>query len=142
MHKNLLSYLKMGKEILTFGNIEIKKNKFYHNKSIFFKDEDIEKILVSNKISFGEKNYTYFIGYLCNDDKVKPLNIMLPKASTYVKRYDRQTKWMHFLIKDGDLLEKYNTNWDKVSADIKKEFDNELVYNKTFLKTKTTSHSD
>ena len=55
MHKNLLSYLKMGKEILTFGNIEIKKNKFYHNKSIFFKDEDIEKILVSNKISFGEK---------------------------------------------------------------------------------------
>ena len=142
MHKNLLSYLKMGKEILTFGNIEIKKNKFYHNKSIFFKDEDIEKILVSNKISFGEKNYTYFIGYLCNDDKVKPLNIMLPKASTYVKRYDRQTKWMHFLIKDGDLLEKYNTNWDKVSADIKKEFDNELVYNKTFLKTKTTSYSD
>ena len=142
MHKNLLSYLKMGKEILTFGNIEIKKNKFYRNKSIFFKDEDIEKILVSNKISFGEKNYTYFIGYLCNDDKVKPLNIMLPKASTYVKRYDRQTKWMHFLIKDGDLLEKYNTNWDKVSADIKKEFDNELVYNKTFLKTKTTSYSD
>ena len=142
MHKNLLSYLKMGKEILTFGNIEIKKNKFYHNKSIFFKDEDIEKILVSNKISFGEKNYTYFIGYLCNDGEVKPLNIMLPKTSTYVKRYDRQTKWMHFLIKDDDLLKKYNTNWDKVSADIKKEFDNELVYNKTFLKTKTKSHSD
>ena len=142
MHKSLLSYLKMGKEILTFGNIEIKKNKFYRNKSIFFKDEDIEKILVSNKISFGEKNYTYFIGYLCNDDKVKPLNIMLPKTSSYVKRYDRQTKWMHFLIKDDDLLKKYNTNWDKVSADIKKEFDNELVYNKTFLKTKTKSHSD
>ena len=132
----------MGKEILTFGNIETKKNKFYHNKSIFFKDEDIEKILVSNKISFGEKNYTYFIGYFCNDDKVKQLNIMLPKTSTYVKRYDRQTKWMHFLIKDDDLLKKYNTNWDKVSADIKKEFDNELVYNKTFLKTKTKSHSD
>ena len=67
---------------------------------------------------------------------------MLPKTSTYVKRYDRQTKWMHFLIKDDDLLKKYNTNWDEVSADIKKEFDNELVYNKTFLKTKTKSHSD
>ena len=79
---------------------------------------------------------------MCNDDKVKPLNIMLPKTSTYVKRYDRQTKWMHFLIKDDDLLKKYNTNWDKVSADIKKEFDNELVYKKTFLKTKTKSHSD
>ena len=27
-HKNLLSLLKMGKEILTFGDIEIAKNKF------------------------------------------------------------------------------------------------------------------
>ena len=34
------------------------------------------------------------------------------------------------------LLEKYNTIWDKVSADIKKEFDNEPVYNKNILKTK------
>ena len=28
----------MGKEILTFGDIEVEKNKFYHNKTaIFFK---------------------------------------------------------------------------------------------------------
>ena len=46
----------MGKEILTFRDIEIEKNKFYRNKiSIFLKDVDIEKVLVSNKISFGEK---------------------------------------------------------------------------------------
>ena len=43
---------------------------------------------------------------------------------------------MHFLIEDNNLLEKYNTIWDKVSADIKKEFDSELVYDKMFLKTK------
>ena len=41
-----------------------------------------------------------------------------------------------FLIADDDLLEKCNTIWDKVSADIKKEFDSEPVYNKNFLKTK------
>ena len=47
----------MGKEILAFGNIEVKKNKFYHHKtSIFLKDVEIKKILVPNKISFGEKN--------------------------------------------------------------------------------------
>ena len=33
-------------------------------------------------------------------DKVKPLNMMLPKASTYVKSYDGQAKWMYFLIED------------------------------------------
>ena len=32
-------------------------------------DVDIEKVLVSNKIYFGEKNYKYFIGYLYNDNK-------------------------------------------------------------------------
>ena len=30
---------------------------------------------------------------------------MLPKTSAYVKRYDRQTKWMYFLAEDDDLLE-------------------------------------
>ena len=37
---------------------------------------------------------------------------------------------MYFLIADDDLLEKYNTIWGKVSADIKKEFDSEPVCNK------------
>ena len=46
------------------------------------------------------------------------------------------------MIEDDDLLEKYNTIWDKVSADIKKEFDSEQVYNKDFLKTKIKSHGD
>ena len=33
--------------------------------------------------------------------------------SAYLKRYDRKTKWMHFFINDDDLLQKYNTIWDK-----------------------------
>ena len=65
-----------------------------------------------------KKNCEYFIGYLYNDHKVKPLHIMLPKTSTYVQSYDAQTKWMSFLIDADDLLQKYNTIWDKVSADI------------------------
>ena len=57
---------------------------------------------------------------------------MLPKTSAYVKRYDGQSKWIQFFIEDDDLLEKYNTIWDKVSADIKKEFVSKLVYEKIF----------
>ena len=78
-----------------FSDIEIEKNKFYCYKTpILLKDVDIEKILVSNKNSFGEKSYKYFIGYLHNDHKVKSLHVMLPKITTYVKSYDWQTKWM------------------------------------------------
>ena len=49
---------------------------------------------------------------MCNDHKFKPLHIVL-------KSYDRQNIWMYFMIENNDLLEKYNTIWDKVSADIK-----------------------
>ena len=40
--------MKMGKEILMFGDIEIEN-------PIFLKDVDIQKVLVSNKISSSEK---------------------------------------------------------------------------------------
>ena len=36
------------------------------------------------------------------------------------KSYDEQSKWICFLIEGNELLEKYNTFWDKIIADIKK----------------------
>ena len=77
-----------------------------------------------------------------NDFKVKPLHIMPPKTSACVKRYDGQTKWMYFLIENQDLIEKYNTIWDKASADIEKEFDDEPLYNNKILKTNIKSHDE
>ena len=56
-YKILLSHTKMSKEILMQGNIEIKKNTLYcHKTPVRLRDVDIEKVLVSNKVSFGEKN--------------------------------------------------------------------------------------
>ena len=63
----------MGKEVLTFGDIEIekkKKKKCRHKTPILLGNVDTEKVLVSNKISLGEKSWKYFIGYLYNDNKV------------------------------------------------------------------------
>ena len=77
----------MGKE--TFGDVEIEKNKFYRYKSTTFsKDVDTENVLLCKKIFSGKKNYKYFIGYLCDDYKIKPLHIMLPTRTAYVKSYD------------------------------------------------------
>ena len=45
--------------------LKLKKNKFYGCKSpISLKDADIEKVLVSNEISYGEKIYKNIICYL------------------------------------------------------------------------------
>ena len=93
--------MKMGKEISAFGNIEIEKNKFYlHKTTIVLGNVNTENVLVSKKISFREKDYKYFIGYLGDNQKVKILHITLPKATAYAKSYDGQTKWMYFLIGD------------------------------------------
>ena len=97
----------MGKEILTFGDIEIEKHKFHRYKSpTFLEDVGIDNILVSNKVSLGEKNYKYFINYLCNDYKIKSLHIILSKMSAYVKSMMVQLNGCIFLIEDDDLLEK------------------------------------
>ena len=45
-----------------------------------------------------------------------------------------------FLTEDDDLLEKYNTFWEKISTEVKKEFDSEPVFYKNFLKSKIKSH--
>ena len=75
----------------------------------------------------------YFIGYLHNDFKVKPLNLMLHQTSSNAKSYDGQPKWKYFLIEDDDSLEKCNTIWDKVSADIKNAFDSKPTFNKIYF---------
>ena len=97
---------------------------------------DIKQVLEPNKISLGGKCYKYFISYSYNGNKAKPLHMMLLQTSAYVKNYDGQTKWLYSLIKDDGLLEKYNSIWDNVSTNIKKELDSDSVYNKEFLKTK------
>ena len=57
---------------------------------LFLRNVDTQNVLLSK----------YFIGYLRNDNKVKPLHIMLPKTSASVKSYGGQTRWMDFLIED------------------------------------------
>ena len=52
------------------------------------------------------------------------------------RRDFNETKYLFFLIKDDELLEKYNEIWEKVRNNIKKEFGSEPVYNKKYLKAK------
>ena len=81
----------------------MKKINFIAISLLFFdRDVDIDKVLVSNKLPFSEKSYKYFIGYLYNGNKVKPLNTTLFKTTAYGKNCAGQTKWMYFLIEDDD----------------------------------------
>ena len=48
--------------------------------------------------------------------------------SAYLKSSDAEIKWMNFLIKNAEYLEKYTDIWIKVNNIIKKEFDCQPVY--------------
>ena len=54
--------------------------------------------------------------------------MILPQTNTYVKRLDDEIKWMNFLIKDDNLLKKYNDIWNRASNSIEKELDSQPIY--------------
>ena len=54
----------MEKIILKFSDIEIEKQDFHqHKRPISIKNIDINKIVISNKVSTGKMGFKYFIGY-------------------------------------------------------------------------------
>ena len=59
--------------------------------------------------------------------------------SAYRRDFD-ETKYISFLIKDDELLEKYNEIWEKVKSSIKKKFYSEPVYNEKYVKAKIKSY--
>ena len=129
----------MDKKITKFGDTEIEKHKFHQHKSpVSINNIDINKIVVSNKSLFRKKGFKHFIGY-SDSKEIRPLCIFLPKMSAYRRDFD-ETKYMSFLIKDEELLEKYNEILEKCSNNTKKGFDKEPIYNEKYLKTKIKSY--
>ena len=64
--------------------------------------------------------------------------IFLPKMTVYRKDFDG-TKYISLLIKDDELLEKYNEIQEKVKNSLKKEFGSKPIYNEKYLKVKINS---
>ena len=62
---------------------------------------------------------------------------MFPNTS---ESYDEESKWMNFLMKDEELLKKYDIR-NKVSNGIK-NLDCKPIYNEKNLKTKKRSYGD
>ena len=96
-YKKFIIIYETGKEIITLGDTEVKKHKFHQYKSpISINDADISKIVVSNRVRFGKRGFKYFIGYE-DGKKVRTLCVVLSKCEC-----------ISFLIKNEELLEKYN----------------------------------
>ena len=77
-------YIKTDKKIINFGDTEVEKkpHKFHQNKSpILINNLDTNKIVISNNVSCGKRDFKYFIG--CKDTK---------KIDLYAYSFQ---KWVH-----------------------------------------------
>ena len=74
-----------------------------YKRPISIKNIDNNKIVVSNKVSFGKMGLKYFIGYK-DSKKIRPLCKFLPEMGA-CRRDFNETKYISFLTKDDELIE-------------------------------------
>ena len=96
---------------------------------------NVDQIVVSDKFKHSDEGFKYFIGYQ-EDETVKPLCIILPQMSGYIKYFKSDGKNMSFFVKDDNLLDKYSEVWDVIKDKLGIKFHSEPVYEYKYLKAK------
>ena len=82
---------------------------------------DLSKIVVSSRWKLNDTTYTYFCRYL-NNDFIKPLCVILPQMSRYIKYFDNGGKNMSFVTDDKEVYGKYDEIWNVVKSLLKLKF--------------------
>ena len=95
----------------------------------------VGQIVVSEKFKHNEDGFKYFIGYQ-EGEIVKPLCMILPQMSGYIKYFENGGKNMSFFIKDDEVWEKYEQIWDVIKNKLGIKFHSEPVYEYKYLKAK------
>ena len=96
---------------------------------------NIDQIVVSDKFKHNNEGFKYFIGYQ-EGEIVKPLCIILPQMSGYIKYFENGGKNMSFFIKDDEVWEKYEQIWDVIKNKLGIKFHSKPIYERKYLKAK------
>ena len=82
------------KKTLKFNNIRLNKKEFHKSKEpIDLMSVNVDQIVVSDKFKHSDEGFKYFIGYQDNEI-VKPLCLILPQMSRYIKYFQNGGKIM------------------------------------------------
>ena len=125
---------KMSEKTLKFDNIRGNKKEFHKSKQpIKLGLVNVDQIVVSDKFKHSDDGFKYFIGYK-EGEIVKPLCIILPQMTGYIKYFENGDKNIFFAIKDDDVLGKYNKLWDKIKEALSIKFLSMPVYDEKYIK--------
>ena len=126
----------MNEKTLKFNNIRVNKKEFHKSKQpIDLMSVNVDQIVVSDKFKHNNEGFKYFIGYQ-EGEIVKPLCIILPQMSGYIKYFENGGKNMSFLIKDDEVWEKYKKIWDLIKNKLSIKFHSKPIYEQKYLKVK------
>ena len=126
----------MTEKTLKFNKIRLNKKEFHKSKEpIDLFSVNVDQIVVSDKFKHSDEGFKNFIGYK-EGDIVKPLCIILPQMSGYIKYFENGGKNMSFLIKDDEVWDKYDKIWDVIKNKLNIKFHSEPVYEYKYLKAK------
>ena len=119
----------MNEKTLKFNNIKVNKKEFHKSKQAIDLDSlTVDQIVVSDKFKHNDGGFKYFIGY--QGEIVKPLCIILPQMSGYIKYFQNSGKNMSFLIKNDEVWEKCKEIWDIIKNKLGIKFHSKPIYKK------------
>ena len=126
----------MSEKTLIFNNIRRNKKELHKSKQpMNLMSVNVDQIVLSDKFKHNNEGFKYSIGYQ-GGKIVKPLCIILPQMSGYIKYFENGGKSMSFLIKDEEVLDKYEQIWDMIKNKLGTKFHSEPVYDETYIKGK------
>ena len=96
---------------------------------------NVDQIVVSDKFKHNDEGFKHFIGYL-EGEIVKPLCIILPQMSGYIKYFENGSKNMSCLIKDDEVWDKYDKIWNAIKDKVGIKFHRKPAYEYKYLKGK------
>ena len=125
----------MSEKTLTFDNVSVNKKEFHKSKQPFDLDlVNVDQIVVPDKVKHSDGGFKYFIVYK-EGEIVKPLCIIFPQITGYIKYFENGGKNMSFVIED-DVLDKYNKIWYKMKETLSIKFHSMPVYDEKYIKAK------
>ena len=126
----------MSEKTLKFNNIRVNKKEFHKSKQpIDLMLVNVDQIVVSDKFKHNNEGFKYFIGYQ-EGEIVKPLCIILPQMSGYMKYFVNGGKNMSFFIKDNEVWEKHDKTWDVIKSKLSIKVHSKPIYDQKYLKAK------
>ena len=98
---------KISEKTLKFGNIRVNKKEFHRSKQPI----DLMSVNINQKVVSGRFKHSD-------------------------KYFENGGKNLSFMVKDDNVLDKYNKIWDKIKETLNIKFHNKPVYDETYIKVK------